>query len=246
MKKIAILALCGMLPIPALAQDGGWDFSASIYAWVPGLGATVDTPFGELESKSTGGNVLDNLDMAFMGAFEARKDQWSVLLDLLYTKLSTSKDAPFGEVFSQANVQAEVTAFSGYGLYRSYESDHLIADIGLGLRAFKIDLGTEFESGDLGGDDHSFGGDRSWVLPLVAGRFIVPFNENWFGTTFFDYGQTRSDVSTWQGLVTVGYHFNERWSMQAGYRYMDVQQKIGGLDADLEFSGPVIGVTAHF
>lgn len=112
MRKIAILALWITLPVPALAQDSGWDFSASIYAWVPGLGATVDTPFGELESKSTGSNVLDNLDMAFMGAFEARKDQWSVLLDLLYTKLSTSKDAPFGELFSQANVQAEVMAFT--------------------------------------------------------------------------------------------------------------------------------------
>jgi len=245
MKKSAIVALCGLMPVSAMAQDQQWEFSGSIYAWVPGLGAAVDTPYGELESDSSGGNVLDNLDMAFMGTFEARRERWSVLLDLLYAKLSTSKDTPFGALFSEADVKAEVTALSGYGLYRTYETDHLIADIGFGLRAFSLDLGTELRATGADGD-RSFGGDKSWAVPLVAGRFILPFDEKWFATAVFDYGRTSDDVSTWQGLATLGYRFDDRWSLQAGYRYMDIQHKIGGLDADLELSGPVIGVSARF
>jgi len=245
MKKSAILAFCGLMPISAMAQDQQWEFSGSIYAWVPGLSAAVDTPYGELESDSSGGNVLDNLDMAFMGTFEARRERWSVLLDLLYAKLSTSKDTPFGALFSEADVKAEVTALSGYGLYRAYETDRLIADVGVGLRAFSLDLGTELRAAGAAGN-RSFDGDKRWAVPLVAGRFILPFNEKWFATAVFDYGRTSNDVSTWQGLATVGYFFNEAWSMQVGYRYMDIQHEIGGLDADLELSGPVIGFSARF
>lgn len=69
------------------AQEADWSYSANIYGWIPGLDGSVNTPLGELDSKSNGSNVLDNLDMAFMGSFEARRNRWGFLVDGIYAKL---------------------------------------------------------------------------------------------------------------------------------------------------------------
>jgi hypothetical protein len=47
-------------------------------------------------------------------------------------------------------------------------------------------------------------------------------------------------------FASVGYRFNPRWSTQVGWRYMDIQKDIGGLDTTLDLSGPLIGVSARF
>lgn len=244
MKKATILALCCLQPLPALAQDPAWDFSATVYGWVPGLDATVETPFGDVASGAAKGDVIDNLDMAFFTTFEARRDRWGILVDVVYAKLSTDKDTPFGALFSEADIKMEMSAVSAYGLYRSYESDHLLADVGFGVRAFGLDLDTRLKPGSLA--ERNFGGDKTWALPLVAGRFIVPINDQWFATAFFDYGKTDDATSTWQGVATVGYRINDRWTVQAGYRQMDLQQEVAGRDADIKLKGPVIGVNYRF
>ncbi len=37
--------------------------------------------------------LLDNLNMSFVGAFEARKDRWSVLADVLYPNVGANEGA---------------------------------------------------------------------------------------------------------------------------------------------------------
>jgi len=237
--------LCGLLPVAAQAQESDWTYIANIYAWVPGLDASVDTPLGFLNSRSTGSDVLDNLDMAFMGTFEARRDQWGFLVDGVYAKLSTSKDTPFGLAFSQGDISTKLGAVSAYALYRSYDSDRLSADIGFGLRTFHVDMDVDLRA-NAAPSDRSFGCDKTWTLPLVAGRFTAPLGEKWFTVAYFDYGQTSSDETTWQGVATVGYRFNERWAVQAGYRYMELEQEFGGMDTEMSLSGPVIGLNIRF
>ncbi|MFG6084279.1 hypothetical protein ACEUZ9_000784 [Paracoccus litorisediminis] len=239
-----VLPFC-ILPMMAHAQEADWSYSANIYAWVPGLDATVDTPLGELSSGSGSSNVLDNLDMAFMGSFEARRGEWSVLIDGVYAKLSTSKDTPFGLAYSKGDITTELSAVSAYALYRSYDSAQLTADIGVGLRAFDVDLDVGLAAGRVA-NDRNFGGDKTWAVPLVAGRFTAPFGEQWFAVGYFDYGQTSGEETTWQAVATVGYRINERWAVQAGYRHMELEQEIGGLDSDIALSGPVIGMNVRF
>lgn len=259
---------CCLCPLSAYAQDSEWIYSANIYAWVPGRDALIDTPLDQLNRHLGRGsllddldmafmegrranrnhrmsNPLDNLDMALMGTFEARRNRWGILIDGLYAKLSTSKDSPFGLTYSEGDISIEMSALSAYALYRSYDGPRLITDIGLGLRAFDIDLDIKFTPG-RGASRRSFGGDKSWVLPLVVGRFTVPIGKNWFSVASFDYGQTSGDEATWQGVATIGYHFNEHWAVQAGYRHMELEQDIGGLNADISLSGPILGMNIKF
>jgi hypothetical protein len=85
-----------VLPLvgPAAAQDSGWQFALSPYAWVPGIGTSVETAWGTVEVDKSGRDVLSKLDLAFMGAFEARQGRWGLNADLFYANLSQSRLTP--------------------------------------------------------------------------------------------------------------------------------------------------------
>ena len=53
---------------PLAAQDTGWEFTITPYAWLPGLSTSVDTRFGTVDSDTSGSDALSDLDFAFMGS----------------------------------------------------------------------------------------------------------------------------------------------------------------------------------
>jgi hypothetical protein len=240
-----IAAVAVLAAAPAAAQDPDWTFQGSLYVWVPGLSTTVGTPFGDFEAEADGSDALSALDMAFMGTLEARNGKWGFIGDLLYADLSSDKDEPFGQRFEGATLETETAAFSGYAVYRTYDSDRAIVDAGAGFRAFDLGLDLGLDSADSRPDYEARVSD-TWAVPVVAVRVILPLSESWFATAFVDGGMTSSDTSTWQVFGSLGYRFNERWSTQVGWRHMDVQKEIGGLDVSLGLSGPMLGVSARF
>ena len=121
------LADCILLAAgPATAQDS--TFSASLYSWVSDLPASAGTRFGEAGSEASGSDARDVLAMAFMGTLEARYGRWGLIGDLLHAKLSADAGSPLDLRFSDADLETNVTAFSGYALYRSYRRRHGVAD----------------------------------------------------------------------------------------------------------------------
>jgi hypothetical protein len=245
MHRTTLAAVALMIAGPAAAQETGWTFQGSLYGWLPGLSTTIGTPFGDYDVESNGSDVLSNLDMTFMGTLEARTGKWGFIGDLLYVDLSDETDSPFGRRFESSTLETTTTAFSGYAVYRTYESDKAILDAGVGFRAFDVGLDLDLQSADSR-PDYSASESATWAVPLVAARVILPLNESWFATAFADGGMTSSDTSTWQVFASVGYRFNPRWSTQVGWRYMDIQKDIGDLDTSLDLSGPLIGVSARF
>ncbi len=246
--RLPLFALSVLLAAPAAAQSQDWTFAGSLYGWVPALSASTQTRFGTLDSDVSGSDALSDLDMAFMGTFEARRGKWGLIGDLLYVDMSSSTNTPFGLRFSDVETGVKTTAFSGYVTYRVYEDAKVAVDLGGGFRAFDVDLDLTFNPGDGPGSrpGESRSDSKTWVDPLIAGRIIVPINEKWFATAFADFGGTGSDDMTWQALASVGYRFDARWSAQLAYRYMDIEKPIGGNDTSIELYGPLIGVTARF
>jgi hypothetical protein len=243
-KIAAGLISAGLLSSPAFAQDsGGWTFNTSIYGWLPSLDTTQDTRFGRLEASVSGSDVISALDFAFMGTLEARKGRWGFVGDLIYTDLSASNDTP-GDVFGEARIGTKLTAFTGLALYRAYESPQAAIDLGGGFRAFDVKSNFALTSGRA--DGFNLDGSTSAVVPLVSARLLAPLSDRWFATAFFDYGVNGSDDETSQAFGSVGYFFNEKWSMQVGYRFMNVGTTLNGRNLNLDMSGPLIGVTARF
>ena len=230
---------------PVAAQSPGWSFAVSPYAWVPGITASVGTTWGTVGVTKSSSDVLSKLDLAFMGAFEARKGRWGLIADLFYADLSQSRATPLGVLFSQARIKVNASALSGYAAYRVGQNERFTLDLMAGFRANSLDVNLSLSPGLLAAQRVRV--RETWVDPLIGGRARVAITDRWFATAFADVGgfNAASDL-TWQGLATVGYQFNERWSVQGGWRYVAIQKKMQGRDVQTDFSGPLLGLTARF
>ena len=92
----ASLGVCSaLLPAAASAQTSDqWQYGAIIYGWLPTIGGNTTFPAGTGSSIDIDANtILSHLKFTFMGAFEARKDQWGVYTDLIYLNVGGSKSA---------------------------------------------------------------------------------------------------------------------------------------------------------
>jgi hypothetical protein len=77
---------------PASTDD--WQYALALYGWFPTVGGSLKYPLpsGAVADVEAGpGDYLQDLQFAFMGSLLARKDNWSILADLIYLDLSGEK-----------------------------------------------------------------------------------------------------------------------------------------------------------
>ncbi len=197
--------------------------------------------------------ILRNLDMALMGAFEARKGRWSFLADVIYLDVSgentgsvTFPGGPSGidiATFSSINVRGWVlTPSVGYNLIHT---EKLVLDALAGARYLQLDATLEAQSfGPLGFRAASVSDSGSAWDGIVGVRGRVNLAEKWYLTYYADIGAGESDL-TWQALAGVGYRFRGADAVLA-YRSLDWNLDDGGLFGELNFSGPFLGVKFQF
>lgn len=244
-KRILLLAAVAMPGTAAAESD--WEYTATLYGWFPGVTTTVETPVGEIEAEVDFDEVLETLDLAFLGAFEARKDRLSLIGDLQFFDVSAETERTPGD-FTRAEVDSQLLIFSGYATYALVDSDDLRFDVGGGLRYNGTSVEAQLvEEGGTSGP--SFEDDGGWTDLLLAARIHRQFNDKWYGTGFADiggFGIGDSSEITWQVSAGVGYAFNDTWSMAGGYRYYSVEHGDDPVTTTIEVSGPFLGVQIAF
>ena len=114
-----------------------------------------------------------------------------------------------------------------------------------GARYYDVKIDVDFDAGLLPGQDLDAKSD--WWDGVVGLRGRGDFNEHWFSTALVDVGGFDSGNDfTWQVLATVGYQFNDAWSAQAGWRYLDIEKEISDEPVQVELDGPIVGFTYRF
>lgn len=244
MKKVLAGLLLAAAPMAAMAADG-WQFAITPYAWFPGMSNSLNTEYGTVSSSSSADGALSGLNMAFMGSVEARHDRWSIIGDYLYIDLSQDFGTRFNRLFDGGSWDVQGSAFSGYALYRVVDDPKASLDLGAGFRSFWLDAGLDLNAGRLEGRSYDL--SETWTDPLIAARGKVFFDDHWFGVASADYGGfDGANNSTWQVIATAGYAFNPNWTVQGGWRYMDIQKEIDGRQFETELSGPILGFSYRF
>ena len=227
----------------AFAQDSDWERSATIYLFTAETKTGIGTPALSLESTLSFEDALENLDFAFMGAFEAHNGRWGVLADLLYLDLSFSNPTP-GPAFSgiRSNLQSTVAQVSG--LYRAYDQSNLRLDLMAGVRWFNVDTTIALLPGAAPGAVNA--SSRDWFDPVVGIRAGLDFSEKWSSTVLLDYGGFSSDSESYQALVSVNYEVYDSWVLRGGYRFLSYENTDNLVKIDIEQSGPIFGATYNF
>ncbi|NJN46434.1 MAG: hypothetical protein HC808_08120 [Candidatus Competibacteraceae bacterium] len=240
-----------------------WQFGVTIYGWFPSIDGTLlyDAPPDSVGTTGSGGNIsvdasdiLDNLDLTFMGAFEARRGKWSVLSDLIYLKLSNDKNStlsigPGSGIPINAEVDQVLEAWIVMALlgYAVVQQDQVRMDILGGVRYLSLDADAKLSvNGPLPPTPPPAKLSQSVSLwdGIVGVRGQFDLSDRWSVPYYADVGTGDSDL-TWQVLLGVTYRFD--WGdVRLAYRHLAYDQKDDRFIQDAEFSGPALGVGFRF
>jgi hypothetical protein len=257
--------LAGVLLWPALLQTAcaqstdAWQYQGTLYVFAPSIGAETTFPEsgGGSSASIDGEDILNALEFAFMGAFEARRAEWGVLTDLIYLILgasaSGSRDLALGGEVLPAGVAADLDydlqgwSWTLAGEHRILAGRHTL-DVLAGARLLDIESGLKWQlTGNVGAvpiADRQ--GDRSSRIDNVdaivgcKGRLTFGEHDTWFVPYYVDVGTGESDL-TWQAMAGLGYSF--AWGDVLGaMRWLDYDFQSGSTIKTLRFNGPTVAV----
>ena len=224
-----------MVEVEEVTVTNEWSYTGSMYLWAAGMsGQTAhegdfDTPFSD---------ILDNLDMAFMGTLGAQKERWGVHADIIYLDVGiTADDNRFIDDISLKSWIISPTV--SYELVNDEQFNlHALA----GARYFYMKPILKLENGlakETSGD--------VWD-GIVGFKGTYDFNEKWFMPFQADIGTGDTDV-TWQAFAGIGYKY-ENFDLIVGYRHLewdfDDNQPGGKVFNDFNVDGPVFGAKFRF
>ncbi|GGD02443.1 outer membrane beta-barrel protein [Aquisalinus flavus] len=244
---LAVLALPGTAVAQSSEPENKWEYIATAYGWFPGVSTTVETPIGDVEADVDFDEILETLDIAVLGAFEARKGRVALIGDLQFFDVSADTERAPG-AFTGAEIDSQLMIFSAYATYALVDSDDLRFDVGGGLRYNGSSVEAQLIQ-EGGADGPFFEDDGGWTDLLLAARVYRQFSDKWYGTGYADvggFGIEDSSELTWQLSAGLGYQFNDKWSTVGGYRHYSVEHGDDLVTATIEVSGPFLGVQARF
>lgn len=217
----------------ATAEDtNSWQHELTIYGWYASIDGTIDVAdaLGAGQDYSVdASDLIENLQMIFMGGWASKKDKWSILADVVYMDVGDSSN----------NVEFDLASWvvnTGVGYDLVQNDGGNLAVVG-GVRYMSVEPKIQ-----IGGLEKSQ--TESLLDGIIGLRGTVNFNKNWFLPFYADIGTGGSDLS-YQLFAGLGYRFG--WGdIRLGYRYLKFEMDDDALMKDLEMSGPVLGVGFRF
>lgn len=257
-----VAGLYALAPSDASAQDARdvqdtSTFRLTGYFYLPNLGGTTSfpTPAGStIDVKAD--TLIENTDVAAMAAFEVQKGRVGGFVDAIFFDLGVNKSGTRDltipgvpvplPVSADASMDIEATLGTAAASFRVASGRSGVLDIFGGVRRLEIESTLDytlsapvgpFAGATLAGSgvatNHNWDGIGGVKGRVAFGNFFVPY--------YADAGTGDSDL-TWQAMTGFGYAFRH---VEIGgvYRYLAYEMKEDRKIADLNFSGPALGVT---
>jgi len=226
------LLLFGSANFTAAQDTNSWQHELTIYGWYAGIDATVnivDALGSGVHSTIEASDVLDNLEMIFMGGWASKKNKWSILADVIYMDVGSSNH----EI--EFNLASWVVN-TGVG-YDLMQNDGGSLAVVAGVRYMNVEPEVRVRGLTKSQSDDLLDG-------IIGLRGTINFNENWYLPFYADVGTGGSDMS-YQLFAGLGYRFG--WGdIRLGYRYLGFEMDDDALMKDMAMSGPVLGVGFRF
>lgn len=235
---VTAAALALALGGPAAAQERV--FQLTPYIWGTGVGGSVSPVAGgpRLRFEEGLSEVLDDLDGAFFLSGVYRQGRFVVIGDYSASRSSRAGIVPSLGIPARGRVeQSSLTLAAGY---RALDSERATVDYLVGLRHWDITarVATPGPVGRLSVD---------FTDPILAARATVRLADRWSATGYVDVGGfgAGSDLTA-QVVGTVNWQARDGMFLSVGYRHLEVDYDSGGRGVDVQFSGPILGLSLQF
>jgi hypothetical protein len=258
MKNLSLTAalLASMMTTSAFAEEP-WT-EVRFYLFATEITGDVQLRNVEADIDMSFGDIMDNLDMGFMGMIEHRRDEWTFLVDIAYLKISDDDSTTVGPGVGpgiELGLEAELaqTVIEGFAGYRfsqiAFDGSDLGIDVMFGARHTTLDMDISLD-GSLGSFSASGSRDREddWVDAVIGMRFESDYRNGWGSSVWLDVGDG-SDSSSYQALAIANYS-SSAWKFFGGWRVLHLEYDTGSgtskFAVDLDYNGPMAGVAYRF
>jgi hypothetical protein len=250
MKKInqplkVLLLLISVLVVTtnhARAEEGDWEFNlAPFYLWA--INISGDQTIGPISAPVNVefNDIFDNLDGAFIVHFEAAyQNRWGFLVDVNYLDLE-NKQSLANSLTRKVDLDITMAELSGF---RRWNLDQHNLDVIVGGRYVRVANNISV----LGGPE-LVDGAQDWIDPLVGGRWIWNFADDWAFVGRGDIGGFGVGSNfAWQAAGILEWQPFKYVSFLAGYRAVGMDYEDGNqrspdyFNFDATVHGPVLGI----
>ncbi len=247
---VLVFALSGSVKAEPAGLSDNWQFDAMLYLW----GADFSGSFGpNADFLITFDDLVDNLEMGFMGSFQARKGKWSMFIDAVHLEVASDKTSVsdgFIPVTTTSSMNMKGWVVELGGGYNLWVKQGSRLDLIAGVRY--MDMGSDVALSITIIDSS---GSNSVAIPLstatdgivgVKGRFTL--GKRWNLPYYLDVGAGDSDF-TWQASAGVSFTAAKWVDLALVYRHLEWDLGSNGSDGyieNLNFSGPAFGAVFHF
>ncbi|MBT3142816.1 hypothetical protein [Falsiruegeria litorea] len=237
-------------------SDTDWRYSLGLYSFLPLSTTGTSTLSGttvpvDLDLK----DVLDLLDFALAGRFEAWSGNLGLIADVNY--VSIGADGPLastpGATYSLKVRQKWLAFLAAYrvadGTYGANNQRYTV-DVqgGARLNSLRQTLNVTTSGGAL----PTVGGDKTWVEPVIGARGMWRLNDRWTTVGSINLGGFGAGGNDLQVEAKLGFDFQpwDNTSIEFGYQYYSIDFSTtlsnGVMAYDTAQHGPYVGVKFLF
>src|SRR4051794_31822456 len=218
----------GMLASAQSGTGGDWQASVSPYLWLPGVHGTIGAFDRDAKVSASPIDLLSHFRFGLMGTADARWKRLVLPLDLIWGRFADDKAVQRrGLTATTADVKASMFVLTPKVGVRLLDERKIKCDFLAGFRYWHLGQTLKFSPSVL---NLNLSAAQNWVDPLVGGRIESPLSSKFVATVFGDVGGwgTGSQLEYQVGGV-LGYKLKETATLQAGYRYLAVNYRGGGV-----------------
>lgn len=233
------LALLTVSAERARAQtDGTWETTVAPYAMGATVVGTTAIRGEQVDVNVTASDMLDNLKWGIMGLVAARKNNWGIGTDFTWASLSATTSDP------ALTIEPTFGLLAVYGLRRLGP----MAEMTYGLR-WNV-LKNSFLSVNRTGVQSSQ--RQQWIDPVIGLNLRTADEDRRVRVSVYGEvgGFGLGSTFAWQIFPRIGVRLTRRFSLDAGYRWMDTNYETGeGTEHfvwDMMMEGPLIGFVFRF
>jgi hypothetical protein len=263
---IVAFILAALTPAVAAEEkpaENAWEFHVAPYLWAISMNGNATVKGVEVDVDTSFSDIWDELNFAFMMAYEARKGNWGLWGSTIYANLGANNiSGPRGLTNIDPTVNVFWQELGGYYRLGTWDladapgkkTPSVTVATYFGARYTYLDLKLDFK-GRFRDRVNDVSENKSWVEPLLGVRTIWDLSERWAVTLAGDIGGVAfgSDFA-WDALGLIGYRFNlfgdKNARVLAGYRALSQDYTDGSgrnkFKWDVTLHGPILGLDIGF
>lgn len=251
MRRLVLTMLAaGFAAAPACAADG-WRFNLMPYVWGAGMDGTVrhEKLPGSIGVEADFGDVLDNLDVGGMLAFEGHKGRAGFLLDAMYVKLST--DATVPQIGLPVSLGSKTFTGMAAGQYRLVEDSIGSIDLLAGVRYWSVEARIAYNVPSAvplpPPLPHSYDASETgrWADAMLGAKMNVHLTRRLSLNAHGMVGGGGSRLAS-DAMLGLGVALGKSSSLLIGYRHITADYQRGGFEFDANVHGPAVGLGLRF